>query len=71
MRSNSISPPAADPFAMEVMLWVFIRLATDQRVEDRLQSGDDPAELYSDLAIRARIAAECFEQSAAFGAEPR
>lgn len=68
MRSNIGSLPA-DPLALEVMLWVFVRLATDQRTEDRLRDGDDPAEIYAALANRARIAAECFELGAGAGSE--
>jgi len=63
MISDPSPTVAADPFAIEVMLRVFVGLATSPDTESRLRRGDDARSVYRELARRAQIAAQCFDQA--------
>lgn len=51
---------ANDPFVIEVMMWVYIKLATGREASEALQNGAPPHELHREMACRARVAADTF-----------
>ncbi len=51
---------ANDPFVIEVMMWVYIKLATGHEASEALQNGAPSRELHREMAHRARVAADTF-----------
>jgi len=51
---------SSDPFVIEVMMWVYIKLATGHEASEALRNGAQTHELHREMARRARVAADTF-----------